>query len=73
MEKDELIDFKYSIEASENLKKLGFEIDIRLSDDLAHGIDEQGLEWGLNFIKKHLMFKFVIKEQYIYYRKLLCL
>ena len=50
--KDELIDCKYSIEASENLKQLGFEIDIRLSDDLAHGIDEQGLEWGLNFIKK---------------------
>ena len=46
MEKDELIDYKYSIEASENLKQLGFEIDIRLSDDLGHGIDDKGLEMG---------------------------
>ena len=52
MEKDELIDCKYSIEASENLKQLGFEIDYVLVMILHMVLTSKGLEWGLNFIKK---------------------
>ena len=50
--KDELINYTYSIEASDKLKSLGFEIDISLSEELGHGIDDKGIELGLNFIKK---------------------
>ena len=52
MEKDELINYQNSVEASKKLKILGFEIDYNLSDGLGHGIDDKGIEIGLNFIKK---------------------
>ena len=50
--KDELINYQNSIEASKKLKTLGFDIDYSLSDDLGHGIDDKGIQLGLNFIKK---------------------
>ena len=50
--KDELINYQNSIEASKKLKKFGFDIDYSLSDDLGHGIDDKGIQLGLNFIKK---------------------
>ena len=49
--KDELINYKYSVEASENLKAHGFNIDYCLSDNLGHGIDDEGIKIGLEFIK----------------------
>ena len=52
--KDELINYQNSIEASKKLKKFGFDIDYSLSDDLGHGIDDKGIQLGLNFIKKTL-------------------
>ncbi|MEC8265276.1 MAG: dienelactone hydrolase family protein [Pseudomonadota bacterium] len=52
--KDELINYKYSVEASENLKAHGFNIDYCLSDNLGHGIDDEGIKIGLEFIKKTL-------------------
>ena len=50
--KDELINHQNSIEASEKLKKFGFDIDYCLSDELGHGIDDKGIQIGLDFIKK---------------------
>ena len=50
--KDELINYQNSVEASKKLKTLGFDIDHSLSDELGHGIDDKGIEIGLNFIKK---------------------
>ena len=50
--KDELINYQNSIEASKKLKKFGFDIDYSLSDELGHGIDDKGIQIGLNFIKK---------------------
>ena len=50
--KDELINYQNSIEASKKLKEFGFDIDYSLSDDLGHGIDDKGIQLGLNFIKK---------------------
>jgi len=50
--KDELINYQNSIKASKKLKKFGFDIDYSLSDDLGHGIDDKGIQLGLNFIKK---------------------
>ena len=48
---DEVIDAQYSIKAFERLKKLGFNIEVKLQDGLGHGIDENGLNYGLKFIK----------------------
>ena len=52
--KDELINYQNSIEASKKLKKFGFDIDYSLSDELGHGIDDKGIQIGLNFIKKNI-------------------
>merc|ERR1711991_871866 len=52
--KDELINYQNSIEASKRLKKFGFDIEYSLSDDLGHGIDDKGIQLGLNFIKKNI-------------------
>ena len=34
------------------LKSLNFDVDHKIKDFLGHGIDEDGLEYGLEFIKK---------------------
>ncbi len=39
------------MKAFERLKKLGFDIEVKLQDGLGHGIDENGLNYGLKFIK----------------------
>ena len=52
--KDELINYQNSVEASEKLKGMGFEIDLNLSEELGHGIDDEGIKIGLDFIKKTL-------------------
>ena len=52
--KDELINYQNSVEASEKLKDMGFEIDLNLSEELGHGIDDEGIKIGLDFIKKTL-------------------
>ena len=62
---DEVIDAEYSMKAFERLKKLGFDIEVKLQDGLGHGIDENGLNYGLKkFIKYIIKFKFVIFSQY---------
>ena len=50
--RDELINYQNSIEASKKLKALGFNIEYNLSEELGHGIDEEGIKIGLDFIKK---------------------
>ena len=50
--KDELINYQNSVEASKKLKDMGFEIDFNLSEELGHGIDDEGIKMGLDFIKK---------------------
>ena len=40
------------MEASKKLKDMGFEIDFNLSEELGHGIDDEGIKMGLDFIKK---------------------
>ena len=50
--KDELINYQNSVEASKKLKDMGFEIDFNLSGELGHGIDDEGIMMGLDFIKK---------------------
>ena len=58
---DELINFEQTIKASNKLKALNFNIEYKLKDFLGHGIDEEGLNYGLEFIKKHLIFTIVNK------------
>ena len=50
--KDELINYQNSVEASKKLKDMGFKIDFNLSEELGHGIDDEGIKMGLDFIKK---------------------
>lgn len=50
--KDELINYQNSVKASKKLKDMGFEIDFNLSEELGHGIDDEGIKMGLDFIKK---------------------
>ena len=52
--KDEVINFQFTKEAFEKFKEYGFKIDYSLSDELGHGIDENGLAEGIEFIKKTL-------------------
>ena len=33
---------------------MGFEIDLNLSEELGHGIDDEGIKIGLDFIKKNI-------------------
>jgi len=49
---DEVINYEFTIKATAKLKSLGFDIEYDLSDSLGHGIDENGIRIGLNFIKK---------------------
>ena len=49
---DELINYNFSIKAFEKLKSLGFDVEYKLQKNLGHGIDEDGLNYGLKFIKK---------------------
>jgi len=49
---DEVINFKFTIDAFQKLKSFGFDISYDLSNELAHGIDDNGIHKGLNFIKK---------------------
>ena len=58
---DEVINYNFSIKAFEKLKSLGFDVEHKLQKNLGHGIDEDGLNYGLKFIKKYLVFKLVIK------------
>ena len=49
--KDEVIDYNFTLKAHQKLNELGFQINFELSDNLGHGIDDQGLKLGENFIK----------------------
>ncbi len=49
---DDIITFEQTINASKKLKSLNFDVDHKIKDFLGHGIDEDGLEYGLEFIKK---------------------
>ena len=49
---DEVINYNFSIKAFEKLKSLGFDVEHKLQKNLGHGIDEDGLNYGLKFIKK---------------------
>ena len=49
---DDVIPFEQTISAYKKLKSLSFDVDHEIKDFLGHGIDEDGLEYGLEFIKK---------------------
>ncbi|MBS91838.1 MAG: phospholipase [Rickettsiales bacterium] len=49
---DEVINYEFTEKASKKLKSLGFSVDYDLNESLGHGIDENGLDFGLSFIKK---------------------
>ncbi len=49
---DDVIDSYQTEKASEKFKSLNFDVDFQIKENLGHGIDETGLEYGLNFIKK---------------------
>ena len=49
---DDVIIFEQTVNASEKLKSLEFDVDHKIKDSLGHGIDEEGLDYGLEFIKK---------------------
>ena len=49
---DDVIPFEQTINAYKKLKSLNFDVDHEIKDFLGHGIDEDGLEYGLEFIKK---------------------
>lgn len=48
---DELIDSNYSLKCYQKLKSLGFDVSYHIQDNLGHGIDNFGLDFGLNLIK----------------------
>tara|TARA_X000001036_G_C20639144_1_gene790440 strand:- start:46 stop:714 length:669 start_codon:yes stop_codon:yes gene_type:complete len=48
---DELIDSNYSLKSTEKLKSLGFDVTYHIQNGLGHGIDNIGLDFGLNLIK----------------------
>ena len=49
---DDVIPFEQTINAYKKLKSLNFDVAHEIKDFLGHGIDEDGLEYGLEFIKK---------------------
>ena len=49
---DEVINSDFTSKAYAKFKSLGFEIDYTLQKNLGHGIDENGLNYGIKFIKK---------------------
>tara|TARA_X000000950_G_C13689110_1_gene567236 strand:- start:191 stop:844 length:654 start_codon:yes stop_codon:yes gene_type:complete len=49
---DDVITFEQTISASSKLKSLNFDVEHRIKEFLGHGIDEDGLKYGLEFIKK---------------------
>ena len=49
--KDQVIDYNFTLKAYQKLNELGFQINFELSDNLGHGIDDEGLKLGENFIK----------------------
>ena len=51
---DEVIDSEYSLKSYEKLKSLGFDVDLKIQDNLGHGIDNSGLDFGLNFVNRIL-------------------
>ena len=51
---DEVIDSENSVKSYEKLKSLDFDVEYHIQENLGHGIDNEGLEYGENFIKKIL-------------------
>ena len=51
---DEVIDSENSVKSYEKLKSLDFDVDYLIQENLGHGIDNGGLEFGENFIRKIL-------------------
>ena len=49
---DDVINYDFTLKAYTKLKSLGFKINYDLNEFLGHGIDENGLKIGLDFIKK---------------------
>ena len=48
---DEVINSNYSTKAFEKLKSLGFDVELKIEENLGHGINENGLISGYDFIK----------------------
>ena len=51
---DEVIDYSQTISSAEKFKSLEFNVEYKIQDNLGHGIDNEGLQYGFNFIKKTL-------------------
>ena len=49
---DEVVDHQYSLKSYEKLKSLGFDVEIKIQDYLGHGINHEGLSFGLNFVRE---------------------
>ena len=49
---DDVLDHSQTISAAEKFNLLEFDIEYKIQNNLGHGIDNEGLEFGLNFIKK---------------------
>ena len=49
---DDIITFEQTINASKKLKALNFDVDHKIKEFLGHGIDDDGLQYGLDFVKK---------------------
>ena len=49
---DDVINCEQTINASKKLKSLNFDIDHKIKEFLGHGIDDDGLQYGLDFVKK---------------------
>mgnify|MGYP001350514828 CR=1 FL=1 len=49
---DDVINYDFTLKAYTKLKSLGFKVNYDLNEFLGHGIDENGLKIGLDFIKK---------------------
>ena len=49
---DEVIDFNHTLNAENVLKKIGFDVSSHIQNNLGHGIDDNALEMGKNFLKE---------------------